>query len=180
MFTCLSVVCDLQNATHAQREWTFKAPKYLSNGEVSEEPYTFGLRLETEEMSQGFKKAYDESREHMQSIEGRKGQIPQAASPMHMPKIPEGSEEVEEEHSREFQKFLDSNQYTLAGVLKYEKVFGHGYVSTGGYETTKAFLPLMYLNKGEHVLDLGCGVGGGDFEMARKYKGKRKSGLIMI
>ena len=36
-----------------------------------------------------------------------------------------------------FQKFLDNHQYSRYGILRYEKVFGEGYVSTGGAETTE-------------------------------------------
>uniref|UniRef100_A0A3Q3JGT8 phosphoethanolamine N-methyltransferase n=1 Tax=Monopterus albus TaxID=43700 RepID=A0A3Q3JGT8_MONAL len=36
-----------------------------------------------------------------------------------------------------FQKFLDNQQYTRRGILRYEKIFGVGYVSTGGPSTTK-------------------------------------------
>ncbi len=36
-----------------------------------------------------------------------------------------------------FQEFLDSQQYTRRGILRYEKMFGSGYVSTGGCSTTK-------------------------------------------
>ena len=33
---------------------------------------------------------------------------------------------------RGFQRFLDTSQYTLNGILRYEWIFGEGYVSTGG------------------------------------------------
>lgn len=36
-----------------------------------------------------------------------------------------------------FQQFLDNQQYTRRGILRYEKMFGAGYVSTGGLSTTK-------------------------------------------
>lgn len=36
-----------------------------------------------------------------------------------------------------FQQFLDNQQYTNRGILRYEKMFGAGYVSTGGPCTTK-------------------------------------------
>ena len=41
------------------------------------------------------------------------------------------------ETSKDFQAFLDQNQYTARGILKYEKIFGRGFVSTGGMETTQ-------------------------------------------
>lgn len=35
------------------------------------------------------------------------------------------------------QKFLDENQYTRKSIIKYERIFGHNWVSTGGEQTTK-------------------------------------------
>lgn len=32
----------------------------------------------------------------------------------------------------EFQRFLDTVQYKCSGILRYERVFGQGFVSTGG------------------------------------------------
>ena len=39
-----------------------------------------------------------------------------------------------------FQDFLDQQQYSKNGVLRYEKIFGPGFVSTGGLDTTKVCL----------------------------------------
>ncbi|KAK6297968.1 hypothetical protein J4Q44_G00310230 [Coregonus suidteri] len=44
-----------------------------------------------------------------------------------------------QEGFRTFQQFLDNQQYTRNGILRYEKMFGTGYVSTGGPSTTKTF-----------------------------------------
>ena len=33
---------------------------------------------------------------------------------------------------RGFQQFLDNVQYKSTGILRYERIFGHGFVSTGG------------------------------------------------
>ncbi|XP_071480831.1 uncharacterized protein, partial [Diadema antillarum] len=68
-----------------------------------------------------------------------------------------------------FQQFLDNKQYSLNGILRYEKVFGEGYVSTGGHETTEEFLKMLDLQPDQVVLDVGCGIGGGDFYMAKRY-----------
>ncbi|XP_064407981.1 phosphoethanolamine methyltransferase [Latimeria chalumnae] len=68
-----------------------------------------------------------------------------------------------------FQQFLDNKQYSRQGILRYEKIFGRGFISTGGLETTKEFVEMLNLQPGQKVLDIGCGIGGGDFYMAKKY-----------
>jgi len=68
-----------------------------------------------------------------------------------------------------FQDFLDKSQYSMNGILRYEKIFGPGFVSTGGKETTENFVAKMELKEGEKVLDVGCGIGGGDFYMAKQF-----------
>uniref|UniRef100_A0A8C7JH13 phosphoethanolamine N-methyltransferase n=1 Tax=Oncorhynchus kisutch TaxID=8019 RepID=A0A8C7JH13_ONCKI len=70
---------------------------------------------------------------------------------------------------RTFQQFLDNQQYTRKGILRYEKMFGAGYVSTGGHSTTKEFVDLLNLKPGMKVLDVGCGIGGGNFYMAKAF-----------
>lgn len=39
--------------------------------------------------------------------------------------------------STSFRAFLDECQYSTRSILRYEQIFGPGYVSTGGFETTK-------------------------------------------
>ncbi|KAF8389997.1 hypothetical protein HHK36_024517 [Tetracentron sinense] len=68
-----------------------------------------------------------------------------------------------------FQQFLDNVQYKCSGILRYERVFGEGFVSTGGIDTTKEFVSKLDLKPGQRVLDVGCGIGGGDFYMAENF-----------
>lgn len=64
--------------------------------------------------------------------------------------------------------FLDGAQYTMDGITKYQLMFGNGFVSPGGLETTEEFSKLLELKPDENVLDVGCGVGGGAVFLARK------------
>lgn len=67
------------------------------------------------------------------------------------------------------QAFLDGQQYTEDGIRRYEFIFGETYVSTGGQETTEEFVKLLNLNEKSQVLDVGCGIGGSAFHIARTY-----------
>lgn len=66
--------------------------------------------------------------------------------------------------------FLDAGQYSRNGILRYERIFGHTFVSTGGLATTEEFCSNLPLKPGMKVLDIGCGTGGSAFYLARKYK----------
>ncbi|ETO16413.1 hypothetical protein RFI_20925 [Reticulomyxa filosa] len=67
------------------------------------------------------------------------------------------------------QDFLDTQQYAIQSVLRYERMFGENFVSTGGLETTAHFTSLLDLTRGQKVLDVGCGIGGSAFHMAKTY-----------
>ncbi|EOA39216.1 hypothetical protein CARUB_v10012188mg, partial [Capsella rubella] len=56
-------------------------------------------------------------------------------------------QKVSLENDKDFQRFLDNAQYKSSGILRYERVFGEGYVSIGG------FVAKMDLNPGQKVLD---------------------------
>ncbi|KAJ6796782.1 phosphoethanolamine N-methyltransferase 1-like [Iris pallida] len=78
-------------------------------------------------------------------------------------------QKVKSTDDRGFQRFLDNVQYKTSGILRYERVFGEGFVSTGGIDTTKEFVAKLDLKPGHRVLDVGCGIGGGDFYMAENF-----------
>ncbi|KAF0303339.1 Phosphoethanolamine N-methyltransferase 1 [Amphibalanus amphitrite] len=67
------------------------------------------------------------------------------------------------------QQFLDDNQYTRNNILRYEKIFGETFVSTGGLQTTQEFCGRLNLSPGQRVLDVGVGTGGSAFFMARQF-----------
>ncbi len=72
--------------------------------------------------------------------------------------------------------FHDGRQYTEDGIRRYEFIFGKTYVSTGGQKTTENFVKSLNLNKDSYVLDVGCGIGGSAFHIARTY-GSRVHGV---
>ncbi|WJZ80515.1 hypothetical protein VitviT2T_000428 [Vitis vinifera] len=78
-------------------------------------------------------------------------------------------QKVNSQNDKGFQRFLDNVQYKCRGILRYERVFGEGFVSTGGLETTKEFVTKLDLKPSQKVLDVGCGIGGGDFYMAEDF-----------
>jgi len=75
-----------------------------------------------------------------------------------------------EEETKVTQDFLDKYQYAKNSVLRYERIFGKNFVSTGGIDTTNEFCQLLNLKKGKKVLDVGCGIGGSAFFMAKSYE----------
>ncbi|KAF7834544.1 phosphoethanolamine N-methyltransferase [Senna tora] len=78
-------------------------------------------------------------------------------------------QKVRSQDDRGFQRFLDSVEYNHKSILRYERVYGQGFVSTGGIETTKEFVAKLDLKPGQKVLDVGCGIGGGDIYMAENF-----------
>ncbi|MBB14683.1 hypothetical protein CMK22_05390 [Candidatus Poribacteria bacterium] len=67
---------------------------------------------------------------------------------------------------------LDQTQYTVNGILRYEKVFGHNFVSTGGIKTTQELFAEINLTHGAKVLDIGSGLGGSAFYVEDNYAAK--------
>ncbi|KAL0415745.1 UNVERIFIED_CONTAM: Phosphoethanolamine N-methyltransferase 1 [Sesamum latifolium] len=57
-------------------------------------------------------------------------------------------QKIGSDDDRGFQKFLDNVQYKSSGILRYERVFGQGFVSTGGIETTREFVAKLDLQPG--------------------------------
>jgi phosphoethanolamine N-methyltransferase len=72
------------------------------------------------------------------------------------------------------QTYDNNGQYTRKGILRYERIFGDGYISTGGHETTEYLCSKLEgrLLPGARVLDVGCGIGGAMFFLAKDYGSK--------
>ena len=67
---------------------------------------------------------------------------------------------------------LDTTQYTVNGILRYEKVFGYNFVSTGGIKTAQELFSEIDLTPGAKVLDIGSGLGGSAFFIEENYAAK--------
>ena len=67
------------------------------------------------------------------------------------------------------QQFLDSGQYQRSEIAHYEAIFGYNFVSTGGASSTRTILDMVSLKPGMTVLDIGCGLGGAAFLMAKTF-----------
>ena len=66
-------------------------------------------------------------------------------------------------------EFFDHKQYTTKSILRYEKIYGKGYITTGGSEQCQIFTEKLNLKENMKLLDVGCGLGGADFYMSEKY-----------
>lgn len=64
---------------------------------------------------------------------------------------------------------VDTGQYALGEIAKYEAVYGRNFISPGGLDTAREFAALLALQPGMRVLDAGCGLGGGALYMAEQY-----------
>lgn len=64
----------------------------------------------------------------------------------------------------------DAHQYEDGMIAAYEQVYGRDFVSVGGAGTARRFQELLGLTEGELVLDVGSGLGGSAFRMAREYQ----------
>jgi phosphoethanolamine N-methyltransferase len=71
-------------------------------------------------------------------------------------------------------KFDNNGQYSRTGILRYEKIFGDHYISTGGHATTEDLCARLgsALRPGVRVLDVGSGIGGAAFHLAKAYGAK--------
>ena len=71
-------------------------------------------------------------------------------------------------------KFDNRGQYSRTSILRYEMIFGAGYISTGGARTTEDLCARLgpSLRPGVRVLDVGSGIGGAAFHLAKTYGAK--------
>ncbi|MDH3693061.1 MAG: methyltransferase domain-containing protein [Gammaproteobacteria bacterium] len=67
------------------------------------------------------------------------------------------------------QEILDSSQYSVSSIQHYEVVYGEDFVSPGGKQMAVELIQKMDLKPEAHVLDVGCGLGGSAFVMAREF-----------
>ena len=71
---------------------------------------------------------------------------------------------------------LDSHQYAAEEIRKYEAIYGRHFVSPGGEACARECVARLGLVPGDRVLDVGSGLGGSAFLMAREY-GARVHGI---
>ncbi len=66
-------------------------------------------------------------------------------------------------------EYNNNGQYSRHSILRYEKIFGDGFVSSGGADVTYSFCDRLELPKGAKILDIGSGLGGAAFYLADKF-----------
>jgi phosphoethanolamine N-methyltransferase len=71
---------------------------------------------------------------------------------------------------------LDTTQYALENIRNYEAIYGRHFVSPGGEACARECVARLGLAPGDAVLDVGSGLGGSAFLMAREY-GARVHGI---
>jgi len=64
---------------------------------------------------------------------------------------------------------LDATQYQVDAIAKYEAVYGQHFISPGGADSARACIARLGLKPGMRVLEVGCGLGGSAFLMAREH-----------
>ncbi len=82
---------------------------------------------------------------------------------------PPANKSPKDEPPRVTQDFLDSSQYLESSILQYESIYGEDFVSPGGRKVASELIARMALQSGSQVLDVGCGLGGSAFLMARDF-----------
>lgn len=68
-----------------------------------------------------------------------------------------------------FREFLDTTQYTDGGIGAYEWIFGEGFISPGGGAENLSLLRRLNAKPGQHLLDIGGGIGGNAHQAAKEY-----------
>lgn len=63
-------------------------------------------------------------------------------------------------------------RYTRHEIARYEAVYGRNFVSPGGLDSAREFISRVTLEAGSRVLDVGCGIGGSAFLMARTWQAR--------
>ena len=67
---------------------------------------------------------------------------------------------------------LDTDQYAPAEIRKYEAIYGRHFVSPGGKACARDCVSRLHLTPGDRVLDIGSGLGGSAFLMAREHRAR--------
>uniref|UniRef100_A0A8C4QTT0 phosphoethanolamine N-methyltransferase n=1 Tax=Eptatretus burgeri TaxID=7764 RepID=A0A8C4QTT0_EPTBU len=67
------------------------------------------------------------------------------------------------------EEFLEKERFSRRKISHIEWMYGQGFLSAGGLDTTQELMSLLNLKPGEKVLDIGCGIGGPALYMAKAY-----------